>query len=456
MVSTRADSGDGLLFRLLLIAICVVPLLILPVNANTPEDIYLIPRVIWIYVIVLPLSLVLIWKNYKKIRFSNPWILMLFLWVSFLIVSGFSQKNLSNSFLGSDIRMDGVSMHIIYAIVALASFCSFDIRELPSIKTAFIFILVLLITVEMLQFYQIFGTIGSDLLLGATPIPPGATLGNRGYLGGLLAMLVPFAADYALRSPSRGWVLTVVSMGITATLSRGAWVAAILAFLIYFLGARVWKAWWFFPFILVGIAIPIVFPSHLQEITGAVKLTTDSSGRSILWNSAWYGIQKRPVFGWGADGLLAAMRERPITELISELVDSSEHPKPEHYLKVALKPDFEYEPLFFTFDLLDGSKSVSSFGINKVHNEYLDYAVSYGIFSAILFIFIILWAIYTSRASIIWSSCLIAYLTYLFTWPDVVRFAPLAWLIIGIAASYRMKGASLVKDAPLNSKIIKL
>jgi O-antigen ligase len=451
MVSTRNDTGDGFLFRLLLIAICVVPLLILPVNANTPEDIYLIPRVIWIYVVVLPLSLALIWKNYKKIQFSNPWIVMLVLWVCFMIVSGLSQKNLSNSFLGSDVRMDGVSMHVIYAVVALASFCSFDIRELPSVKTAFIFILVLLITVEMLQYYQIFGTIGSDLLLGATPIPPGATLGNRGYLGGLLAMLVPFAVDYAFRSPSRGWVLTVASMGIAATVSRGAWAAALIAFLIFFLGTRAWKAWWFFPFILVGIAIPVVFPSHLQEITSTVKLTTDSSGRSILWNSAWYGIQKRPVFGWGADGLLAAMRERPISELSKDLTD-----KPETYVKVRLRSDREYEPLIFIFDLPNGLEYVSIFGLDKVHNEYLDYAVSYGIFSVILFISIVLWAIYNSRASIIWTSCLIAYLAYLFTWPDVVRFAPVAWFIIGIASSYSIKGTSLIKDVPLNSAIINL
>jgi O-antigen ligase len=460
MVSTRDDTGDGFLFRLLLIAICAVPLLILPVNANTPEDIYLIPRVIWIYVVVLPLSLALIWKNHKKIKFTHPWVLMLILWVGFLIVSGLSQKDISQSFLGSDLRMDGVSMHVIYAVVALASFCSFDIRELASIKTAFIFVLVLLIFIEMLQFYQVFGTLGSELTLGVTPVPPGATLGNRGYLGGLLAMLVPFAVDYAVHSPFRGWVLIVASMGVAATLSRGAWGAAVLTFLIFFLATRAWKAWWLFPCILVGIAIPVIFPSpsQLPELVGGLqaKFKTDASGRNILWNSAWYGIKKRPLFGWGADGILAAMRERPIGELTKELTGTLELPKPEKYKNVTLRPDVAHAPLFFIYDLQDGSKTVLGVGIDKVHNEYLDYAVSYGISSAVFFVFIILWAIHNARSTSILGSFLIAYLIYLLTWPEVVRFAPLAWFIIGASASINIKGVSLIKDTPLDRAIIKI
>jgi len=90
-------------------------------------------------------------------------------------------------------------------------------------------------------------------------------------------------------------------------------------------------------------------------------------------------------------------------------------------------------PVFF-INHSDGKLEQIGLKTDKVHNEYLDYALTYGIPAALIFIFILGSAIWKSRFSAPGLSAgLIAYAAYLFTWPEIVRFAPIAWFMMGLA-----------------------
>jgi len=71
---------------------------------------------------------------------------------------------------------------------------------------------------------------------------------------------------------------------------------------------------------------------------------------------------------------------------------------------------------------------------NAVHNEYLEYAFTYGLPAAAAFVSLFVIGIWRSWRHVPWATASLAsYLIYLFTWPETIRFAPLAWAVLGIA-----------------------
>ena len=96
-----------------------------------------------------------------------------------------------------------------------------------------------------------------------------------------------------------------------------------------------------------------------------------------------------------------------------------------------------YDPLHppeFRLVNQDGKVETVILPINKVHNEYLDYALTYGVPAALLFMAVLGRAIWSSRlVAPGMAAALIAYGVYLATWPEIIRFAPLAWFLLGVA-----------------------
>ncbi|MFC6661856.1 hypothetical protein [Deinococcus multiflagellatus] len=81
-----------------------------------------------------------------------------------------------------------------------------------------------------------------------------------------------------------------------------------------------------------------------------------------------------------------------------------------------------------------GERERLFFPISKVHNEFLDYALTFGVPAALLFFLIIFTGVSRNMADVLGlSATLISYGVYLTTWPEIVRFAPLAWFILGVA-----------------------
>ncbi len=410
--------------NLLLLSVCLLPLLINPTITLNFDEVYLWPKLWWIYGVVLPSAAGVFWTYRRQV--DGKALVFFGVFIGWLTLAALLTDP-SKSLLGSSLRADGILMHGVYVLVALAVFAWLRAEPLDAsrrLEQAFSWLTVPLSLLVLLQHFGLLGVFGSGAISGVAPTVAGGTLGNRGYMGGLLALLLPFAAMWFIRRPVvwRGLALFLLAAAIAATLARGAWVAALLGYLIWTLGTGNWRTWRVHLPLVLGIMLPFV-PLTQGQPTKALNL--DNSGRGVLWQSAIFGIRERPLFGWGADGVIRAMHARPASMVLQELGWA-----PGTYSKSEVSPSrTEYSALLTK---PDGKRVLVGTSIDKVHNEYLDYAVSYGIPAALLFAALLALGIWRSyRVAPAYAGALVAYAVYLLTWPEVIRFAPLAWAVLG-------------------------
>lgn len=139
----------------------------------------------------------------------------------------------------------------------------------------------------------------------------GSWVGSPVALGCVLAMLVPLALRSALdgESPGRrrsGWAfLGLMLLGLAATLSRGAWLAAAAAAAAYLLGsgrALTRRT-------LAALAVAAVLGGGAAvALTGRSRATAHSdSGRMATWRAAWSMFAAHPLLGVGPDAFTLAL-----------------------------------------------------------------------------------------------------------------------------------------------------
>lgn len=433
---------------MLLFALFVLPLLINPVVSLSFDEIYLAPKLWWIYGVVVLSAGLLLWQHRQALNWSWPVRLLVVLAVWWL-GQGLWLWPTALAWWGPSDRADGLLMHIVYALVALAGLAwtqAVDREEVwTRLAQASAIGGALLALSSVLQFLNLMGVPGGGAIAGVVATPFGGTLGHRGYLGGALALLLPLVMCHARRQPNWwSWSATLlVTWGLAASSTRGAWLAGLLALGVLAMRTRLGKQVWlavlaglicflisgvatgnFRPFSL-GIASTATFP---HNATGAPsQALTNTSGRGVLWRSALIGIEERPLLGWGPPALYRVMAQRSSSALLEE---SEVGPvKDAQRLR-----NGSSAPQQFILTRPDGNREMYTLNINKVHNEYLDHALTYGIPVALMVLSLLSLGILRSwQAAPMLSACLVAYSAYLFTWPEVVRFAPLAWFILGVA-----------------------
>ena len=413
-------------YRLFLLSLCLLPLLVNPAVTLNFDEVYLWPKLWWIYLVVLPSALGVLW-TYRR-QLDKAVLLFFGAFLGWLTLAGLLTGP-ARSLVGSPLRADGILMHGVYVLVALAAFawCRAEPENAPRrLERALAWLALPLSVLVLLQHFGVLGVIGAGAISGVAPTLAGGTLGNRGYMGGLLALLLPFVAAWLARRPStwRALVAFLLAGAIAATLARGAWAAALLGYLVWTLGTGSGRAWKVHLPLVLGILLPFV-PLTPGQPTKALNL--QGSGRAVLWRSALFGIRQRPLLGWGADGVIHAMQARPVPKVLRELGWA-----PDSYSRYERVPDQTVYRVAVVKP--DGSRAVVENSIDKVHNEYLDYAVSYGMPAGLLFVSLLVAACFTSwRVAPTFAAALLAYAIYLMTWPDVVRFAPIAWAVLGAA-----------------------
>lgn len=413
-----------------------LPLIIdLGLFLNT-ESIYLNPKIWWIYLVLLPSSLALIFRNgnFTKLR-SFKFILVLF--TVFLLAGVWHWKDTGNTWMGAPNRRDGIIMHWVYLAVSLSGIAMAS--RIPDQRT-FSFLAVgaaILSLTAILQQIDVAGVPGIDLP-GAAATVAGGTLGNRGYMGGALALLLPLSIWLARNRPSL-WSyagLIIVTWGLSATVTRGAWIAGLAGVFVLWITRQLTLK--VILMLSAGIALslaPAFFlpDAPMRSFSGSspAAILTNNSGRTVLYRSALIGIAERPLLGWGGNALWKVMAERSDQELLAE------GGAPAHVR--AERRDFGVNaPPSFILTLPTGEKQWFFLPVNKVHNEYLDYALTYGIPAAVLFTLLLgygIWNAWTTAPVL--SACLVAYGVYLLTWPEVIRFAPIAWFLLGLALAQR-------------------
>jgi O-antigen ligase len=225
----------------------------------------------------------------------------------------------------------------------------------------------------------------------------------------------------------------LIGFSLTASVTRGALVAAAVGYVLWVAQGTARRLPVHLALVL-GILAPLLHLTSGQTdlrtfgTNSGSQTMTDTSGRTPLWNTALYGIRLRPLLGWGPGQLLNVMAQRPDTQLLSEM-------KLQITGKTASRlPRNQGAPL--NWRLTDGSKKPELViqSTNAVHNEYLEYAFAYGLPAALMFAAVFLLGLKRAWKDLPWASAAIAaYLTYLLTWPETIRFAPLAWAILGMS-----------------------
>lgn len=150
---------------------------------------------------------------------------------------------------------------------------------------------------------------------------PWSTLGNPVYLGALCMMALPLGLALWSEKPgvSRFWsgLFLIGGMtGLVLSLSRGAWMGAIVGSLIT-VGALVRqdrKRLSGFRTLVVCACVGMIFavvsmPETRQRLTTFVSLREGSNAARLQgWNAALKGWQERPLIGWGPDTFVRTFR----------------------------------------------------------------------------------------------------------------------------------------------------
>ena len=307
------------------------------------------------------------------------------------------------------------------------------------------------------QQLHLVGVINAEAYTGVVATPFGGTLGHRGYMGGYMALLLPVALWLGAGLPKarQGWValaVTLIAWAWLGSATRGAWLAGGAGLLCLLVLQRrfAWRQWW--PVALGALLFAgsnaVFHNSRELSLNGENgQALADSSGRTVLWNSAVLGIRQKPLLGWGTPSLLQAMNARPSAQLLAEngIRDVKS-------IRKLNRSDEDLPAFQVTYTSGKRERVLLGGGVDKVHNEYLDYALTYGLPVALAFIGLLGWAIWSGRAAAPGLSAgLVAFAVYLFTWPEVIRFAPIAWFFMGAAlaagASTR-RAAAKVQPCP--------
>lgn len=428
----------SLAIPMLLFSLFTLPLIINPVITESFDPVFLTPKVFWIYAVILPALLLLLnnWKFEWGI-FSRPIIGLTMLFCAWLLVSSLANRTGWAGWWGQADRADGVLMHFIYILSLLCGYV-WVINDRnwgsPFFKAVILGGSVLALS-GVLQQLQLVGVPNANALTGVSATPYGGTLGNRGYMGGAMALLLPIALwsfKFPLRIDSRLHLLAAVLMSWAwaGSLARAALLAGILAFL-YLVVTRQWSRQATLA-VLCGVVLwgmTLLIPGNASALSSKVDAGLSGSGRTVLWNSAIYGVVQRPLLGWGTPALIKAVNARPAEELLSESGFKD--------LKKIERVRALNESEFPSFKIIqnDGKAQRIVIGkVDKVHNEYLDYALTYGIPALLLFSFLLGSAIWSGHRVLNGVAAgIIGYSVYIFLWPEIIRFSPIAWFCMGIA-----------------------
>jgi len=447
---SQVEPSSKTAVLLFLAALFVLPLIVSPTISLNFNDVFLNIKAIWTLAVILPSTLYLIFR--LRVPPDRVVQALMGFWVGWLVLAAFLNHSGFLALTGAPDRLQGLPVYLTYGLVALAAFAlSRRFQGVPPFVLPVLSgLMVPLGLYVALQYYGVVGVLNADASGGVLATVAGATLGQRGYLSGCVALLLPLMASFAARSRWGLVYLVLAGFSLTAALTRGALLAALMGYL-----------WWAFQgnlrrvtlhgALLLGLALPLV---HLTASQASLRdfgtevgeqQATDSSGRTPLWNTALYGIRSRPAFGWGPGQLLNVMATRPDREVLTELHVALNGRK---VRRLPRQPGTALGWRITTMGAGGSSEGVYQ-PTNAVHNEYLEYAFTYGIPAALAFVCLFLLGIWRSWRTLPWASAaLVSYLVYLFTWPETVRFAALAWAILGMAlAAIRSPRVSAVSES---------
>lgn len=388
--------------------IWVMPFIV--VNVSFPR--YMVGKQIYLYVVGLLLTLIVIYLRPKK--FTREELVAFIFLVTIIIPTIFSPVR-DIALWGSLERGEGLIIFFIYVILFLLSRRYLIVNKILLDITLISSCIMSLYSVG--QYYGIdpiqrwmFGYISRSQAMGL--------IGNRNFLSSYICIFLFISMAIYIFYANKKYLLysSILFGGLICTLTRSGW----LAFLIYsFLGLiliikdknKLKKALLVFV-IFSSIFILLNISSKNESINRAQKtiyidkesndLIIKDSGRIEIIKITLKALQDSPLIGWGPDTLKYRL-------------------------------DYDYKELQNQYIISHGAY------VDKSHNEFLEYAVSNGIFNLLAYLTLIGLIIYkligeiNNDISKIMLLTLIGYLVQSFFNISVIMVAPLYWIFLGFS-----------------------
>ena len=252
----------------------------------------------------------------------------------------------------------------------------------------------------------------------------------------LCGRMLPFVMERGLVArgrPRMAWSASVAVCALAIGLgwTRGASLAAIVAVVALVAASRGMRvrAATLAAIAAAGLVVGTISVPSEGDASAGRSFSSSDSGRSVLYRASLNGIADNPVFGLGAGGVLHALFDTPpATVLRWAHIDASD-PR--------IDPASAPAHLIITGSKSDGSEVRYENITTKSHNELLDYAVSYGLPAALFAAMTFVLALFRARRDAAMFASLVGAAAGLLTWPQVIRTAPILWVVLGFALSLR-------------------
>lgn len=424
-------SGDSAAHGgVFLVALAVLPLIVLPDSSLGGESVFLVPKLAWLAVVMAPAALALAWRGGVRVRpLVAPALLL-----GWMFVASFAHDDTWRSLAGRVERYDGAFAHVGLLVCALGGSALSAHGRRRSLGSALAVSGLIVSLVSVAQRVGLVPSLATQRKSILLVDMPGSLIGNRGYTACFVAAMLPFVMERALVARGRpriawsgGVVVCALAIGLGWT--RGASLAAIaaaVAFVVTSRGTRS-RAASLAAIAAVGLVIGTVSVPSEGDASAGRSFSSSDSGRGVLYRASLTGISNSPVFGLGAGGVLRAIFDAPpATVLRWAHIDAT---------NARVDPTSTAGHLIITGSGRDGSAVRYENITTKSHNELLDYAVSYGLPAALLAATTFVLALFRARRDAALFASLIGSAAGLLTWPQVMRTAPVLWVVLGFALS---------------------
>ncbi len=330
------------------------PLIINPYGS----DIHELPKTLFLKIIIIFLSFLFFYSlDSLGVKISSLTLPLAF-FILLLTLTSFLSPNISESFLGESLRRFGVFYFWwCFLLFLLLSSLSRKGREMGKVA--------LLFSGFLVSLYAVLQSLGFDFLPPSKNWELGrafATFGNPLYMAGFLLMVIPLFWDFWESYPSyrlfSGLGIVLLSAALILSYSRAAILVLFLISLFYF-GLRRGKSLKeradvlivFGGLVLAFILLQASGLKPVERFTSPISLERGAIPRLSFWKLALNGIAERPLTGHGWGSFLNYFRRNS---------------------KVLVKEE--------------GLNEVA----DKVHNDYLEFGFSGGIFSLLFFLWLLL------------------------------------------------------------------
>ena len=426
------SGGSATRGGVFLFGLAVLPLVVLPDSSLGGESVFLVPKLMWLAVVLVPAALALAWRSPVRIRvLCAPAFL-----VAWMFVASFAHDDPWRSLAGRVERYDGAIAHLGLLVCALGGVALARYGRRRSLGSALALAGLIVSMVSIAQRVGVVPSLASQQRSILLVDMPSSLIGNRGYTACFLAAMLPFVMERGLVTRGRSRIswstgVAVCALAIGLGWTRGATlaaIAAIVAFIATSRGSRV-RAATLGAVAALGLVVGTLSVRTEGHASTSRSLSTADSGRGVLFRASLNGIADSPVFGLGAGGVLHALfNAPPATVLRWAHVDATD---------ARVDPASTPGHLIIGAVASDGSEVRYENITTKSHNELLDYAVSYGLPAALFAAITFVLALFRARRDAALFASLVGAAAGLLTWPQVMRTAPVLWTVLGFALSQR-------------------